>query len=213
MNVKIVTFQGCRCLRNQVLNQAHRNPRGLFHDIAQLACHGNLPVTFCQQRLNIQDIPSDRSPCKSGHNSGSTAVFHFLAMYRMCIQIFVEILAVNYNLRLRLADERDSCRAAKLIHPLLQSAHACLPRIVIDDPLKRLVSHGQCTFRYSNGLHGFRKQMSPRNPLFLHRRVALELNDLHSVEERLGNRIKSICRANEKHVAQVKRHIQIMVRK
>ena len=41
--------------------------------------------------------------------------------------------------------------------------------------------------------------------------IAGKLNHVHTVEQRLRNRAQTVCRCDEKHLAQIKRQVEIMV--
>ena len=41
--------------------------------------------------------------------------------------------------------------------------------------------------------------------------VARDLDDLHTITERVRNRVQLVCRCNEEHLREIKLHLQIVV--
>ena len=58
-----------------------------------------------------------------------------------------------------------------------------------------------------------RDQMLRRNMEFFLVRITAQRNDIHTVIQRPRNRTRIVCRRDKEHLAQVKRHIDIMVDK
>jgi len=92
-----------------------------------------------------------------------------------------------------------------------QVAHARLARVVADDLQQRLVGEGQF-FRAQAILTNLARDEIPLGDLYLLLLgVAVELDDLHAVEQRHGDRVEAVGRGDEQDLRQVVGHVQVVV--
>jgi len=128
-------------------------------------------------------------------------------------QIIVKILLADADLLLAFLDDLRRDLAAGRVNLFLQAADAGLHRIIRNDSPDGSVRKGKILFRYAGFLRRLSDQMLLRDMEFLIRRIARKLDNFHPVEQRLRDRIVGVCRADEEHMRQIVRQIDIVVRK
>ena len=79
--------------------------------------------------------------------------------------------------------------------------------------MKRIVSSGNsiCSLGDAVLLDLPRDQVLERDVYLFFFGVALQLDDLHAVAQRLGNRIEQVRRGDEQHLRQIERHVEVVV--
>ena len=115
--------------------------------------------------------------------------------------------------RIRVGSHLHGEAAAERVDPLAQAAYSRLHRIVCDQRFDGFVRNGHLFPRDPHRLHRLGHQMLPCDLQLLQRRIALELDHFHAVQQRLGNGVEAVGGADEKHVGQVIGHIHVVVGK
>src|SRR5208337_1945850 len=93
----------------------------------------------------------------------------------------------------------------------LQAADAGFARVMANDEADRLLRKLDLLAGYSVFLNLPRNQVLESNVYLLFLGVALELDDLHAVAQRVGYGIQHVCRGDEQHLRQIKRHIEVVI--
>ena len=93
----------------------------------------------------------------------------------------------------------------------LQAAHAGLARVVANDVAYRLLRELDLLRGNAILLDLPRNQIAVRNVQLLFFAIALQLDDLHTVAQRLRDRVEHIRGRDEQHLRQIECHVEIVV--
>ena len=213
MDVQVVIVQNLRFMREEALHQAQRDAGGFLHHVAELPGDNQLSLAGHEHRFNVKDIAAHRRPGKAGDHTllrlGQDAVM----ADRAGIQLLAHALGRDLNYRVRIGGDLHGETAAQRIDPLSQAAHARFHGIIGNQGFQRLVRDRHSILGDPHGLHGFGDQVLPRDPLLFQRRIALELDDLHAVKQRLRDGVQAVGRADKQHVGQVIGYVHVVVGK
>ena len=94
---------------------------------------------------------------------------------------------------------------------LLQLAHAGLARVVAHDVAHRVLGKLDLLRRDAVFLDLARNQVAEGDVHLLLFAVALQRDDLHAVEQRRRHRVEHVGRADEQHLRQIERHVEVVV--
>ena len=211
--MQIVFLEEFRLLREETLHQAHGDLGGFLHDIAQLARGLHVPAALGEQGFDIQDLSADTGPGETRHHTRLLLLRDMAVPDRPHIQIVTELLRRHREDRLLLSGQGHRRTAAEGIDPLAQSAHAGLPGVVGDQGVDHLVGDLDLSRPDAHGLHRRGQQVLSCDGELFDRRISVKLNDLHPVQQRLWNRVRRVCRADEQHIRQVVGDVHVVIRK
>ena len=118
---------------------------------------------------------------------------------------------ITYRKRLHLS-RRDAlgALAQQFGDGALQVAHTRFLRISVDQAVQRGVRQLHTAFQ-ARGSELLGQQVTLGDLELFHARIAGKLNNIHTVQQRTRNGIRSIGRGDKQHIAQVKRDIQIVI--
>ena len=101
--------------------------------------------------------------------------------------------------------------AADIREPALEPAHAGLARVLADDGAQQLVGQRQLRTPQAVGLELLREEVALRDPELLVLGVARELDHVHAVEQRAGDRVQRVRGADEQHLREIERQVEVVV--
>ena len=194
---KPVRRQARRELGEVPAHVGERRRRGLLHDVAELAGDLQLALAVEGLRLDEQHVAADRRPGQPGRDAGHA---------RAALGLGVVALAAEQLARPRLAD-RALRRAAlgDLARDLardradlaLELAHAGLAGVVGDDRAQRGVGDPQLPALEAVALGLAGEQVALGDLQLLVGRVAGDLDRLHAIAQRPGDRVERVRRRDE----------------
>ena len=102
---------------------------------------------------------------------------------------------------------------AEGVEALLQATDAAFTRIVRDDRVEDVIRKRHIPLRESDILQCLREEVPLRDLELLARGVALELDDLHTVQQRRRDRVEGVRGADEEHVTEIIRYVHVVIGK
>jgi len=94
---------------------------------------------------------------------------------------------------------------------LFELTDARLSSVPADNVIQDIIRQIDVLIFQARFLKSSRPEVAAGNLGFFTLAVALNPDDLHSIEQRLADRIEGVCRRNKKHLRQIVRQVQIMV--
>src|SRR6266516_7655332 len=101
--------------------------------------------------------------------------------------------------------------AAEVGDPALEVPNAGLARVLADDGEERLVADCQLLVGQPVRLELLRYEVLARDPELLVFGVAREVDHVHAVEQRRRDRLELVRRADEEHLREVERQIEVVI--
>ena len=132
---------------------------------------------------------------------------------RAQIQVFPQLLRSDRKGFPAVFRKFNRCAAAEGIQPFSQPAHARLSGIIRDQGPNHFVGDVNLPGADAHRLHGCGKQMLPCDGKLLNGGIAFKLNHFHAVQERFGNGVHRVRRADKQHIRQIIRNIHVMIGK
>ena len=176
--------------------------------------HGEALAAAHLAGFDEDDVSADRRPHQPDRNARLLdALLHFLFEAELRnAQHFANHfrrddelvrLAFGHAARL-LADQRGDLA--------FETPHARLARVVVNQIVQRLVGELDLFAQREAMLLGLPRNQEPlRDMDLLLFGVSGQLEDLHAVAQRLGNRIEPVRGHHEDHLRQVKRHVEVVI--
>ena len=211
MNMQIILLEHIRLVRIHALDQTDGNLYRFLHHIAELAGNINFSFTLGEHGFQKQNVAARLCPRQARDNARHTGFHRRIMPHRLAVEHFFELPCADRDGCVFSLDQFDRGAAAQRIYALFESAHAGFYRVIRDNFAKRAIRDMELLRRNARALHRPRQQMFFGNLQLFRCRIALKLNDLHAVEQRLRNRIQRICRADKQHIGQIIRHVHVVV--
>src|SRR6185437_1615787 len=172
-----------------------------------------LAVAGRARRLDEQDVAADRRPGKPGGNARDAAAHRDFGLELARAQNRVQLVGTDDALLHGAFGNPDGNTPEHLSDLALEVAHARLARVVVDDRQQRLVGDLALLARKAGGLEPPRHEVAARDLQLFLRGIARQIDDLHPVAQRPGDRVQHVRRADEHHARQIVRHGEIVVAK
>mmetsp|Transcript_12113 Transcript_12113/g.50975 ORF Transcript_12113/g.50975 Transcript_12113/m.50975 type:complete len:324 (-) Transcript_12113:2064-3035(-) len=118
----------------------------------------------------------------------------------------------GHSLR-RVAHALERDLSVNLLNCLLQRAHAGIAAVVLHESVERVGLDAHIALAEAGGLPRSRFEVRLGDLNFLLFEVGAHLDDLHAVEEGLGDGVGGVGRGHEEHLAEIDRHVHIGVGK
>src|SRR4051794_24769481 len=210
--------QAWRHLVGVRLDPGQRRLRRLLHDVAELAGEQQLAAARRRAGLDEQHVAADRRPRQARRHAGRGGPPACLGVHARAAEQLAHHVGRHRRLgrleravgRLRLGDLAGDL-AADRPDLALQRAHARLARVVGDDAAQRLVADRDPRLLEAVALDLARHEVALGDLQLLVLGVAGELDDLHAVAQRPGHPVEVVGRADEHDLAQVERHVEVVV--
>ena len=186
--------------------------RRLLHDVAELAGELELARAVHAGRLDEEDLAADARPREArGHARLLGALGHLAGELRGSEELAQLVGGVHATRRVvTLGDlHRDAADDAR--HLTLEVADAGLARPLLDDLLERAVGDVELRGGEPVLLELLGQEVLARDRELLAARVARDLEDLHAVAQRRGDRVGDVGRRDEHHVREVVRDLEVVV--
>ncbi len=183
-----------------------------LHDIAQVAGQCQLAAfALAQTGLDKQNLAADGSPRQARHHAGIVVALIFVARIFGRPQVAVQVLRVDLRGQLLLRRFPIGQLAHQLGNLLVQFTDTALSRIGFDERLNRLLRqlHFLPVQSVDFGLFRYQVLRGYLDLFLLY--VPAHFDQLHAVQQRLGNRIQVIRRRDEQHTAQVVVNVEVIV--
>src|SRR5262249_20029116 len=194
-----------------VLDDAERRLSALAHHLAQLAGQDQPSAPGRACRLDEQDVTANRRPGKTGGDAGNAGAHRKLALELGGAQHAGQVLGGDTDRSLLAFGDAHGSLPQRLADLALETAHARLARVVLDDVAHRLVANIG-VFRFETiGLKLAAHQIATRYLELFVGRIARERDHLHSIAQRTRHGIEQVGRGNEHDAAEIERHRQVVV--
>ena len=211
MDVEVVLFENLSLFREKRLDQCDRNAGGFLHDVSELAGDQDLALALGEQSLDIENFTAGRRPGQSCDDTGIGFFLDHLVIYGVHVEIIAEIFFGHDDL-FPLAPHDPHCGgAAESLQTFAQSAHTALLGVIGDDESDHVIGEFDLVRADADCLKCLGQQMPLGDLQFVCCCIALELDDLHPVEQGLGNGLQRICCADEKDVGQIIGRVHVVV--
>ena len=163
-------------------------------------------------RLDEEDVAADRSDRQAGRNSGILGPLPDLAREASRPEPRPRAALVDARRPLGLPLGHTSRRLpAERGDLALEVPDARLPRVLADHRAKRPLGEAHLVGLQSVRLELLRDEVALRDAELLVLGVAREMDDVHPVEERPRNRLELIRGADEEHLREVERKVEVVV--
>ena len=193
--------------------QAPRGLRRFLHHVAELAGERDLALARHPDRFDEHDVTADRRPRQSGGDADFGRAARDLALHFGLPGVLLEILGGDLDAGRLPLDHLERGLAEDTLDLALHLPHASLSRVLTDQPLQGPVGDvGTLGFAPKPRLlHLAREQIALGDLQFLGRRVAVERQLLHAIEQRIGNRHDAVRGRDEHHGREIERHLEIVI--
>ena len=172
----------------------------------------SLPLPGHARRLDEQDVAADRRPGEAGGDARARwCASRLRASKRRRPRIACRSAAADATCARRCPRRCARRRAGRRADLALEVAHAGLARVVADDGAQRLVGDLALLGGQPGRRELARHQVALGDLQLLLLGVAGQLDDLHAVAQRPGNRVEHVGGADEHHLRQVERHGEVVV--
>src|SRR4051794_14353770 len=194
-------------------NVRERCLRRLLHHVAELAGDRQLALARHRGRLDKEHVAADRRPREAGRDP---------RLLRAALGVGVEARAAE-QLAGAVRPDAHPPRLAVALRDLprdlpayradlaLERAHARLARVVRDDHPQRAVGDRKPRLLQPVALDLAGHEVALGDLELLLLGVARELDDLHAVAQRPGDRVERVRRRDEHDVRQVEGHVEVVV--
>ena len=193
------------------LGQGQRRLGRFLHHVTELTGQDQLARTRHLGGLDEQDVPAHRRPRQARRHARHFRSQRDLVLEPGRTQDRVQVGCIHdHGLRLFLRDfhrRRTQCRTDLAF----EVAHTGLARVVADDCPNRFVGQSRLPGLEAVGLDLALHQVAPGDLELFLLRVAWQVNDLHAVAQRSGDRIELIRRGDEHHLRKVEIHGKVVV--
>src|SRR4051794_12390562 len=197
------------------LDPGQRGLGRLLHDVAQLAGEHELAVTRRRAGLDEQHVAADGRPRQAGGHARRRGAPACLVVEARAAQQLAHALGRDRRLgrlgAVRRLGHLPGDLAAQRADLALELAHSGLARVVGDDAAQRLVADGDPRLLQAVALDLARDEVALGDLQLLVLGVASELDELHAVAQRAGHAVQVVGRADEHDLAQVERHVEVVV--
>ena len=181
MDMDIILLKDGDPVRKHGFYEAHRDLRGLLHDIAELSGNGDLAVSLCGESLDVEDLSADGGPGESGHDAGLSLVLYLAVVQRVHVQKVPELGFLHPDLFALSPHGADRGDAAECVHSLFESSDTALSGVVGYDGPKRILRELHILLRKADRGERLRQEVPLCDFKLLRGRIALELDQLHAV--------------------------------
>ena len=181
MDVQIVLLKDLGLFGVNGLDKAYRDLRALFHNVTQPSGYCKFSRSFGEQRLNIEDLTSHRSPGKAGYDAWPCIFRHMPVRNGMVFQNIAQILRRDSKTAAPAPYQFYRLSAAESLKSLFQTSDSAFSCVIGDYGLNSLVGNTELLILESDGSHGLGQQMPFCDLKFFDRSVTLELDHFHAV--------------------------------
>ena len=196
----------------------HGYPRGFLHHVTHLTSQVNLPFSGHHVYLDLQGVAAHTRPGQAAHDTDLIFLRDLILLIPGLAQILFQIIRSNHDLisqlrfflscmafllrRRLLSSLQNMPRLLPTYSPYLplQAAHSCFSRIAADDGIKHFVGKTYLFLPDSVLIHFLLYQMFPGDMKFLIGRVAIDLDQLHTVEKRPRNGVRAVRRSDKQYL-------------
>ena len=193
------------------LHQAEGRLRAFLHDLAQLPGENQLALAGHAGGLDEQDVATDRRPCEPRGDTGGAGAQCHLGFVFACPEDLAHGVCVHVDFRrAALRDPHRDIAQYRADLPL-EIAHAGLARVVGHDLDERIVSYGHLFLVEPVGAQLPVDQIAAADLQLFLLRIAGQLDDLHAITQRPGDRVEHVGSGDKKHLRQIKGHSQVVV--
>ena len=187
--------------------------RRLLHHIPQLSGQHEISFSRHDIHFDLKGISAHTGPGQSAHDTHFIIFIFLLNIILFFPQKAFQAGQFHSNMLLPLLQHFPRRFPADFADPALQASYAGFLGIAADDFLQRLFADGQLVFFQPVGFHLLGNQMLPGNMIFFILRITGNLDDLHTVQQRPGNRLHIVCRGDKQDFRQIQGNLNIMIRK
>ena len=199
MDMQVLVLQLSCFFREKALHHAQGDLCAFFHHIPEFTGQQHTALAFGEQGLDVQHLPACRRPGKPCHNTGAGVFEHAPMADRMPIHEISEVVRMNGQLIMPAPYNGHRRLTAEAVQTLFQAAHSGFHGIFVNDFPKHFIIHHQILCPDAHALHGLWQQMPACYLKLVLRAVSLEMNHFHTVQQRFGNRVSGIGRADKHH--------------
>ena len=193
------------------LDPSERCACRLFHDVAELSGEDQLFTTLHDADLNSDHVATNWRDHKAGRRTDLVIQVHLAVLVPLWPKPCSELLQVNAPLTNLLLSHTAGNLAHQRGDLSLRIAHASFACVVANQVHHRLVWDGYLTLLEAVIFPLLRNDVTLGDLQLLRFGVARDLDDLHTITERVRNRVQLVCRCNEEHLREIKLHLQIVV--
>src|ERR1700674_3990069 len=185
----------------------------LAHHVLNLPGNGQTTFAFHLVGFDKQHVAARRRPRQSHHHArtlGALGNFAFAANFDAAQKLLHHLFGDDKFLALPFRQPARLLTADGADSPF-QIPHSRLARVMTDNVADRLFRKFNLLRRDSVFLDLPRNQVLERDVNLLFLGVALKLDNLHAVAQRLGNGIEHVGGGDEQDFREIERHVQIVV--
>ena len=221
MQVELALLEGRRRDTELLGVRTHvrqRDVRRLGHDVAELTRDLQTGLTLHTGDLDRQHVATGTRHRKTGGETGNRRAGRVLGTEPAPADVLLQVGfvdddrrdSVDVTVTLDLGDtaRRLASDGAELT---FQTTNACFTRPTADERMERGVGDFELVLAQTGLLPLAREQVVLRDRDLLVLGVAVELDDLHAVEQRRRDRLQHIRRGEEQDVRQVEVELQVVV--
>src|SRR3954469_16867150 len=190
-----------------------RDPRRLLHHVAELAGERQAAGRALHVvGLDEQHVAAGAGHGQAGRDAGDRGARGRLLEDLLAAERVADGVEVDDD-RGRGAGRRGARRgrAQQRAELALELAHARLARVLGDDRAQELVGDLHLVLAQAVALALARPQVAAGDRRLLGRRVAVEADDLHAVEQRAGDRLGLVGRRDEHDLGEVELDVEVVV--
>src|SRR5215472_12989142 len=185
----------------------------LLHDLADLAGHREPALSFHLVGFNEQDVASGRRPSQANGNARPLGALGDLGIDADLdsAQKLLDHLAGDHQLFGLALGDPARLLAAYRSDVALQIAHAGFARVMPADEANRFFREFNL-IRFESVLFDLlRNQVTLGDVRLIVFSVALQFDDLHTIAQRLWNRVEHVGGADKEHLGKIEGYVEIVV--
>ena len=194
--------------------RAHPRERGLgglLHHVAELAGDRQLARARVGRGLDEEHVAADGRVGEAGRDAGVGGALARVGREAARAEPGAGLVGVDLDLRGLALGDLARGLAQQVGDPPLQVADAGLARVLADHDAQRVVADRHLLLAEAVRLELLRHEVLARDAGLLVLRVAGELDDVHPVEQRAGDRVELVRGADEEHLREVERQVEVVV--
>ena len=176
-----------------------------LHHVAQVARQGKFGLlAACQSRFDKEDFTAYTGPSQPRNHTREVVALIFVAIVGRFAQEFFDVRrtqATAFRQLIVVGSDAIGCLAQYFFNLLFQTAHTTFARVFLYDIFYRSLGQAHATSHLVLILSQmFGQQMLTSYLALLFGEIALNVDNLHTVEQRRGDSAQRIGRSNEKYL-------------
>ena len=185
--------------------------RRFLHHVTEVSGHAERALSLAYRALDEEDLTSHLGPCEAGNDSRSLiALLHVMRVGRKA-EILPQMILL-YGLRIFLLEGYLlCCHARHLGDLLLETAHARLACIFVNDLCERALVELELTFFETMLLDLLRHEIVLRDLDLLLCEVSADIDHLHTVLEGRLNAVYIVRRGDKQDVRKIVIDIEVVI--